>query len=157
MFFIVRGCRDNMGIDLCLKFTNGCYADATTVNAYYDHMAAKEREYYPADADEDLHANFERRIDLEISREREEGTPICERWLSRVSNANIQMDDLFDSSSDPVIYGEDIQTFIGRLREGKEQMKRRGDADKWERYFELQLITLCEFALEHDYGVEFNV
>jgi hypothetical protein len=79
---------------------------------------------------------------------------ICEQWLSDIHG--IEMDDLF-TRDNSAIYGENIRVFIERMREGKRKLKQQGDADRWESYFELRLIALCEFAVEHEYGVRLSV
>lgn len=145
----------NMGVSLCLGNSNNYLFDEHTVNDYYDYLEEKELNHNLIDNDDDLRSNTERQWALESVEERSDNkTVICEQWLSDIHG--VEMDDLFTRHTE-VIYGEDILTFIDRLREGKRIMKQEGDADRWEANFELRLIALCEFAVEHDYGVRLSV
>lgn len=68
------------------------------------------------------------------------------------------MNDLFYSDEPDLIYGESLQALVDRLRAGKKQAKdqREDNEGWWKQYFELRLITLCEFALKNDYGVIYS-
>ncbi len=69
------------------------------------------------------------------------------------------MADLFTRDTS-VIYGTDIQTFIDRLRDRKKRAIREADDEScehfWDRFFELELIVLCEFAFEYGYGIRLS-
>lgn len=144
-----------MGMSLCLKDHQSKLFNDYTINNYYDYLEKKELGHRIVDNSGDLRANIERRRALKSIRENSNNRKvICEQFLSNIHG--VEMDDLFTRDTE-VIYGEDILTFIDRLREGKRIMKQEGDADRWESYFELRLIALCEFAMEHDYGVRLSV
>lgn len=145
----------NMGMSFCLRNDTDNLFDADIVNEYYDYLEEKELRYYSNVVNEDIPANSDRKIAIETLRNNEDNKrTICEQFSSDIHG--VEMDDLFTRHTE-VIYGEDILTFINRLREGKRIMKQEGDADRWEAQFELRLIALCEFAVEHDYGVRLSV
>jgi hypothetical protein len=147
-----------MGLSLSMKFDDGDLADKDTINNYYDFMADKERNYSSDIRDQGSGADQYRQYALNRAEERDDDTAmIFEWWPSSLRNTEIRIRDLADPDAvEPVIYGEDIRTFIGHLRKGKEDLKQQDDAVFWEYFFELRLITLCEFALEHGYGVELS-
>lgn len=70
-----------MNIDIYLEFDGEWRADREIVNAYYDHKAAKEREYGST-----AHSEWQREQDLE-SAEEMGGVPICECG-SLISNSS---------------------------------------------------------------------
>lgn len=142
-------------MSLCLKDHQSKLFNDYTINNYYDYLEKKELGHRIVDNSGDLRANIERRRALKSIRENSNNRKvICEQFLSNIHG--VEMDDLFTRDTE-VIYGEDIRTFIDRLREGKRIMKQEGDADQWEAQFELRLIALCEFAMAHDYGVRLSV
>lgn len=157
--FILSYITIDMGLDLRIKFDDGYLADVETINAYYDHMADKALNYGPDVRNQGSSPDHYRQRRLARAEERGNNkTEISEQWLSNIRDyTSIQIQDLDHSDTmDPVLYEEDIRTFIRRLRAGKEEIKQQDDPDFWEYYFELRLITLCEFALENGYGVELS-
>lgn len=143
-----------MGTSLRLQFGENEYsADENVVDAYYTNMLEKlRRGNYNVD-ESDIVAL--RRTKVSKAEEAKYGVMIYEQYLSSVrDHPDTGMGSVFDLDADPpVIYGNKIETLIEQLRDSKEIMKREGDAERWEHYFELQLIGLCEFALENNYGV----
>lgn len=148
-----------MGIYLQLVLPGKERTNEQIIDEYYDHVASKERQYFPDDAEEELAAN-DRRETRRIDFEEEHSVFLYEQIYTNIRRSvDLHLCEVFDSSPssselDRVVYGEDIERLIDRLREGKEQMKRQEDEDRWEQTFELQTIALCEFALKNDYGIE---
>lgn len=129
------------------------------IDKYYNRVASKERELFPERAEENLKANYQRKISRQNLKE--DGIVFLYEPMSlnKINEQNIDLDlDIFGQAtptcSDRIIYGEDIEQFINHLQETKNQLKNQGDKIRWEVTFELQLISLCEFALENGYGVE---
>lgn len=146
-----------MTLDLTIKLDNGFFTGADTINAYYDFISAKEQKYDQAILDQGPNAENRRKYKLARIGQNDEGTTVIfEQWPSALrAQSKVFIHDLVDSNDSP-IYNEDIQTFIGRLRDAKEKMKQLEDPELWEYYFELRLVALCEFALENGYGVVWN-
>lgn len=108
-----------MGVSLCLGDKNNYLFNRNTVNDYYDYLEGKELNHYLIDNDGSLGANTDRWCTLESVEKRSDNkTVICERWLSDIRG--VEIDDLFTRDTE-VIYGDDILTFIERLRKGKKK------------------------------------
>ena len=128
---------------------------AATVSVYYDFMIEKSQHYHPVPEDDDRDDGWYNKLTSEeLKNVNHFGVPIGEHWYS-VYEENVVMDGLFTRDT-PILYREDIETFIKRLRNAKERVKQQNDDNAyfWERYFELRAIGLCEFALENEYGIE---
>jgi hypothetical protein len=134
---------------------SGSVPTADIVSAYYDFMMAKAQHYHAVPSDDDRNDRIYTKLtSKELKNTTYSSEPITEYWYS-VYEDNVVLDGLFPLDS-PVLYGDDIRTFIERLQEAKERVKQQDDdnAYLWERYFELRAIGLCEFALDNGYGIE---
>jgi hypothetical protein len=142
------------GKDDCVGEDEGI-ATAATVNDYYDFMIEKAQYYHAVPDDDDRDDGWYNKLtSQEFKNTDHSNTYISEHWYS-VYQENVVLDGIFTRET-PIIYGDKIKKFIGRLRDAKERVKQQGEYDPylWERYFELRAIGLCEFALENGYGVE---
>jgi hypothetical protein len=143
-----------MGTSLRLQFDENEYsADKNIVDTYYANMLEKLRRRNYGVNESDIVTLQQKEVGK--AENSKDGIMIYEQYLSSVrDHPDTGIGDVFDLDADPpIIYNSEIKTLIERLRDSKEIMKREGDAERWEHYFELQLIGLCEFALENEYGV----
>lgn len=152
-----------MGMYLYLTLPEGDQINEQIIDEYYDYVEAKERDYYlnhyPGSKPEELQANIDRGFDKEYHDEEGE-VYIYEQIYSNITdNVTIGLRDLFPSyyesnKGNPEIFGDDIKELTKRLRDAKDDLKEQDNDTNWEMTFELQIIALCEFALEHGYGIE---
>jgi hypothetical protein len=146
-----------MATSLILHFDGTHLAGPEMVNKYYEFMAERERE--SGAAEEYLRYQNKPEVTPELLSDGYEGKTISEQWFREVDyHTDIKVNDLFYSDEPDLIYGESLQALVDRLRAGKEQAKdqREDNEGWWKQYFELRLITLCEFALKNDYGVIYS-
>lgn len=78
-----------MGPDLTVKPGDGFFADVDTVNAYYDYIATKERDYDPAIRDQGPTANNRQQYAVaRVEDGNDDTTVISERWPSTLREQN---------------------------------------------------------------------
>ena len=149
-----------MGTEICLGYNNKWRANNDVINAYHDYKSMKEGVYNSDDADVEADPQYERNIEWTDD---ENGRAVCEQWyfdLSQKTGVDFKIfenSDLEGAGSQPIIRGSDIKKFIDKLREGIRQAQKVDDGTDWEETIELQHIALCEFALEHGFGIRLSV
>lgn len=132
------------------------------VRAYFQHYLDKERAIRGKESNQEVEDYWL----YQNTRDRllEEGKfYISEPLYSDVADAMGWDDvrDLFDlekSIRNPTISdSEDVEQLIDLLRDAKEPLQSEQPDVNWELTLELQAIALCEFALEHGYGIKLSL
>ena len=132
------------------------------IRAYYEYVLEKKQSIRPEVAEESV----EDLTGYQFAREQlDNGNRlfVSERLFSDVSdvmdwNPVRQMFGLDDSWDNCIIWEpQDIKGLIKALRGAKEQLESQQPELYWNCNLETQAIALCEFALEHGYGIELSL
>lgn len=145
-----------MGADLELVVSEK-NLDERLFREYLEYVQKKEKNIYPNKEYPDVKETYRYKIGIETH---DPPFPIMEQLqrdifthagpkniygvLGRVNERNI-------------LYGEEIEDLIKTLRKAKEKMCQEGETpQKVEMRVEAGPVALCEFALEHGYGVRLS-
>lgn len=150
-----------MGTDLVLVVPEN-EQNEQTVRAYYEYVLEKKRTIRPEAAEESV----EDLSDYQFTQERlNHGDElfISERLFSDVSDIMdwepvkemFGLDESWDNSV--IRESRDLKNLIEVLRDAKEQLESEEPELYWDYNLETQVIALCEFALEHGYGVRLSL
>lgn len=143
----------SMGVHLTLANQNGTeWLGREAVNEFYDYLVEKELESDTIEEGEELFGELRRENSLNHIEESDNNRTII--WFKIYSD----MSPVGTKLPDEIWYDkEKIRRLRDGFRERKEELKEEKPETNWERTIELQHIAICEFALEHDFGVGLSV
>lgn len=149
-----------MGVSLVLAVEDEDQTEET-IRAYYQYALEKERALREDEYDQGVNDWYK----YEDSRDRlqEKGLFHVSEQLFRDVSVEIgwdNLEELFDpaeTDQDYVITDpEDIVQLVELLRDAKRTLQDEKPDVNWNLTLELETIALCEFALEHGYGIELS-
>lgn len=154
-----------MGVDIGLVVPENRKKDRKVIDDYYSFVFYKEKKLRPEILKENSFINASYRNDL-VWFEEKGYILILERVVSDISSV---LDwqcvyELFGGlyeSDKTIIHGDKIKELIRLLREAEDNLiksQKKGDPDwtDWEGTMETQVIALCEFALENNFGIRLS-
>ncbi|KCZ70841.1 hypothetical protein ANME2D_02866 [Candidatus Methanoperedens nitroreducens] len=154
-----------MGADFALVIPENRKNDKKVIDDYYSFVLSKEKKFRPDIPKEKLPTNFNHKYNLDWLKEKGY-ILILERIYSDISSVLDwqRIYELFGGlyeSDKTIIYGDKIKELIRLLREAEDKLvksQKKGDLDwtDWEGTMETQVIALCEFALENNFGIRLS-
>lgn len=154
-----------MGVDLLLIVSEGKKTDREVIDDYFSFVFNKGKKVRPDIPKEKSFTNARYRNELDWF-EKKGYVLISERVYSDVRKVLDWQEiyELFDGlfeSDKTIIYGDDIKKLIQMLKKAEEELienENKGDPDwtDWKYTFETQVIALCEFALENNFGIQLS-
>ena len=144
-----------MGVYLGLVDKNGeRESGRDMVNKYYDYVSQKEKDMFGSPPDGELFGEKIRRIKIPILNERDQmKISIFEKLSSYISGPAPK-----DSAKrrGPWYEESKLRELIDGFKQEKKRLQRQNPVEiNWEQTIELKHIALCEFAIEHNMGVEY--
>lgn len=154
-----------MGVDLVLVVPENRKNDKKVIDDYYSFVSSKEKKFRPDIPKEKFLFNSTYKYVLNRLEERGYFI-IMERIVSDIRNVLDWKSayELFGGIykvETTIIYEEKIKELILILKEAKEKLVRSLNKDDpdwtdWEYGMETQVIALCEFALENNFGIRLS-
>lgn len=151
-----------MGTDLKLVVPDDRKKDRKILDDYCSFVNKKEKKLKPDIPKEHYFSSIKYRIVRE-ELQKGEDLNITDRIYTQVNNV-LDFGDIYElfgnyySVETADLYGDKIKKLIQILRKAKKELisnsdKADSDWEDWNYTMETQLIALCEFALENDYGI----
>ena len=154
-----------MGVDLALVVPENRKNDRKVIDDYYFFVFNKAVKFRPEIPKEKTPINSTYKYDLEWLKEGGY-ILILERIVSDIRNIldwkrTYELFGGIYKVETTIIYGDKIRELILILKEAKEKLvmsQNKDDPDwtDWEYGMETQVIALCEFALENNFGIRLS-
>lgn len=154
-----------MGVDLLLIVPEWEKTDRGVIDNYFSIVLDKEKIMRPEILKDKSFANARYRNELDWF-EKKGYVLISERVYSDIRKI-LDWQEIYElfgglfESDKTIIRGDDIKKLIQILKKAEEGLMENENKDDpdwtdWKYTFETQVISLCEFALENNYGIQLS-